>query len=436
MIYLYRLLFLPMLIFALPYYLRRMVKRGGYGRTMKARLGLLPKLPPPARGVRRIWVQAVSVGELQAIAPVVEELARTPGTEVVLTVTTSTGWDLAQKRLAGVCRLITAFPLDFWPCSASAWRRIMPHLTLMMEGELWPEHLHQARRRGVPVILANARLSDRSFHRYCRMLPLAADLMLKPLTLVLAGTAQDAQRFERLGLPAARLRFIGQLKCDVPIEPQLSQGQRQELRHELFPGLQPSSLVLLGSSTWPGEEAFLLDVLRSARDECGDVRLLIVPRHAERRDEVARLLQSQDLPWQLRTQEKAGRAGTIVYVADTTGELRVLSQAADVAFIGKSLPPHREGQTPIEAAALGVPVVIGPGMSNFRDISQSLREAHAAVQAYDKRSVKSCLLELLRNPERRRALAARGREWHAAQRGARAATLDAVETLLADTPDR
>jgi 3-deoxy-D-manno-octulosonic-acid transferase len=300
----------------------------------------------------------------------------------------------------------------------------------MMEGELWPEHLHQAAKRGVPVVLANARLSDRSYHRYSRVRGLAQRLVLDKLSLVLAGNAQDAQRFERLGLPAYRLRFVGQLKCDVPVEPRLSPHERVALRQSLFPDMAPGGLVLLGSSTWPGEETFLLEVLQAARDECGDVRLLLVPRHAERRDEIARLLDAQDLPWQLRSRLAGGAPGTLVHVADTTGELRMLTQAADVAFIGKSLPPHREGQTPIEAAALGVPAVMGPGMGNFRDVAQSLREAHAAIHAYDRRSVKSCLLELLRNPGRRMDLAARGREWHASQRGARAATLQSIEELL------
>lgn len=426
MIHLYRIIFLPVLLAVLPRYVRRMLRRGGYGPTLRGRLGLLPPLDPPGPGVRRIWVQAVSVGELQAIGPVVIELARLPGIEVVLSVTTSTAWALANQKLKDHCRLVTPFPIDFWPCSAAAWRRIRPDLALMMEGELWPEHLRQAHRRGVPVVLANARLSDRSYHRYRRMLPLARNLMLDPLSLVLAGNAQDAQRFERLGLSPDRLRFIGQLKSDIPIEPILPAADRHALRLQLFPSLAPEGLVLLGSSTWPGEEAFLLELLAAAREECKDVRLLIVPRHAERRDEIARLLATQDLPWQLRSKEPGGRADTQIYVADTTGELRVLTQAADAALIGKSMPPHREGQTPIEAVALGVPTVMGPGMSNFRDVSQSLRESHAAIQAFDGESVKAVLLELLRNPDRRRTLGLRGREWHAAQRGARATTIDAI----------
>lgn len=430
MIYLYRALFLPLFIVALPHYLKRMLRRGGYGATMRGRLGLAPRLGTPAEGVRRLWVQAVSVGELQAITPVVEELLRTPGTQVVLSVTTSTAWELARKRFKGTGVTLTPFPLDFWPCSVLAWRRLQPHLILMMEGELWPEHLHQARRRGVPVVLANARLSDRSYRRYRRFRAFARSLMLKPLTLVLAGNAQDAERFERLGLQPHRLRFIGQLKCDIPMEPTLDATERAGLRHALFPSMGTDGLILLGSSTWPGEETFLLEVLDEAREECGDVRLLLVPRHAERRDEIVHLLEAQDLPWQLRSREREGHPETVVYVADTTGELRVLTQAADTALIGKSLPPHTDGQTPIEAVALGIGTVMGPGMANFRDVAQSLRESHAAIQAFDRESVKACLLELLRNPDRRRQLGVRGREWHAAQRGARGATVAAIEQLM------
>lgn len=428
MIFLYRLIFLPLLILALPRYLVRMFKRGGYMAMMRGRFGLGKALGYPLPGVRRVWVHAVSVGELQAITPIIQDLAKQTDTEVVLTVTTSTAYALANDKLKSVCVDIRPFPLDFWAFSVAAWKRIRPNLCILMEGELWPEHIHQAYIRNVPVLLANARLSDRSWKRYQKVLPIARSLLFKKISLVLAGNVQDSRRLEMLGL--RNVRYAGQLKCDAPVEPRLSPDERKELRSKLFPGIGPDSLILLGSSTWPGEEEFLLCTLKEARTK-QDVRLLLVPRHAERRDEVAGLLDASGIPWYWRSKGGEVKEETLVHLADTTGELRTLTQAADFAFIGKSLPPHGEGQSPIEAAALGVPAVMGPGMSNFRDIARGLAEAGAAMRSSDAESASNILLSLAENSARRTEMSARASAWFNAQRGARKTTLAAVEELYA-----
>ena len=158
MIWIYRVLFLPLLLVTLPYYLRRMLKRGGYARDFHHRLGFLDRVPAKTAGVKRIWIQAVSVGELLAAAPLLESLQGDAGIEVVLTTTTSTGYTLARERYNDLAAALGVFPLDFWPCSSLAWRRVDPDLVILLEGELWPEHLHQARVRDVPVLLVNARL--------------------------------------------------------------------------------------------------------------------------------------------------------------------------------------------------------------------------------------------------------------------------------------
>jgi 3-deoxy-D-manno-octulosonic-acid transferase len=426
MIYLYRLLFLPLLCLALPRYLSRMIRRGGYMAMMKGRFGLGRHLGIPLPGTRRIWVHAVSVGELQAIDPVIRDLAAREGTEVVLTVTTSTAYALAQSKLATVCADIRPFPLDFWLFSAMAWRRIHPNFCLLMEGELWPEHLHQAYSRSVPVLVANARLSDRSWRRYRRFMGPARALLFRKVSLILAGNRQDAERFRLLGL--CNVRYSGQLKCDVPVEPRLSAKEKEALRDKLFPGLAAETIVLLGSSTWPGEEEFLLALLGEMR-KARDVRLLLVPRHAERGPEIAKLLEASGLPRYWRSRGGEVPAGTIVHLADTTGELRVLTQAADLAFIGKSLPPHTEGQSPIEAAALGVPVVMGPGMANFRDVSRAMAESGAAFRTTDADEARAKLLLLAADEKLRKKMGEKAAEWFLSQRGARRVTIESVETL-------
>ena len=371
MIWLYRLVFLPLLLLASPYYLWRMRRRGGYAEGFFHRLGETPPLPPKRPDRPRLWLQAVSVGELLAIAPLLEALHRGAQAEVYLTTTTSTGFRLAREKYAGLTVGLGYFPLDFWAFSVRTWNAVRPDLCLLMEGERWPEHLHQARGRGVPVLAVNARMSDRGFRRSMRFKG-AVRALSAGLTRILCASKRDEQRFRALGFPAARLHTTGNLKVDVTI-PRLTGDEAAGLRREL--GLGPG-LVLLGSSTWPGEEAALLAALDRARARGLAVALLLVPRHAERRDELRQLLEGTGLRFHFRT---AGAAPGAVDVAvgDTTGELRRLTQLADLVFVGKSLPPHDGGQTPVEAAVLGKAVLHGPHMTNFREIVRSRTEAGA-----------------------------------------------------------
>jgi 3-deoxy-D-manno-octulosonic-acid transferase len=194
---------------------------------------------------------------------------------------------------------------------------------------------------------------------------------------------------------------------------------------------QPETpLVLLGSSTWPGEEAMLLAAQQAALATGWEVRLLLVPRHAERRGEIIALLEKQPWPWHARSTGPRAPSPVKIYLGDTTGELARLTQAADVAFIGKSLPPHDGGQTPIEAAALGLPLVYGPRMSNFKDVCRSLEDAGAAERVADEASASSALLALLQDPARRAKMGAASRAWHIANQGATERTVAALDALL------
>jgi len=432
-IWIYRLLFLPALLAAAPYYGARMLRRGGYATDFRHRLGLAPKLEPPPPGVARLWCQAVSVGEVHAIAPLVETLGRAADIEVVVTSTTSTGYREARKRFGGRVRAVAVFPLDFWPCSRAAWNRLGANAALLTESELWPEHLHQAARRGAPVALVNGRLSERSFARYARA-PRAARRLFRGLTRVCASGALDAERFLALGAAAGRVTVCGNLKFDVEAGEPPDDAAVADLRRRLGfgdGGEGPRPFVVLGASTWPGEEAALLDARDRLEAEGVDGRLLLVPRHAERGGEVARLLERRNLPWHRRsTDGPSAPAGTRAHLADTTGELRDLTPAADVAFIGKSLPPHREGQTPIEAAAAGVPVIMGPGMANFRRIRDSLLASGAAREAADAAELADHLLALARDPDARVRMSAEGRAWRRDNQGSAARVLEILGAIL------
>lgn len=424
MIWIYRLIFMPALLLASPYYLWRMRKRGGYGESHWHRFGGVGALPVKRRGVKRIWLQAVSVGEMLAIAPLLEAFKREGGVEVYLTTTTSTGYKLAREKYAALTIGIAYFPLDFWFFSGRAWRVVQPDLCILMEGERWPEHMHQAARRGVPVVSVNARLSDRSFQRSVRF-GFAVLALSRGLTRILCASTGDEQRFRAIGFPAAKLRTTGNLKLDVDI-PALPEAEVGQLRRDLGLG---AGLVLLGSSTWPGEEMALIAALKTAREKGLRVSLLLVPRHAERREELRALLEKSGFSFHFRS---AGAAPGCVDVAvgDTTGELRKFTQLADLVFVGKSLAPHDGGQTPVEAAILEKPVIHGPRMTNFREIIRGLTEAGAVRKVETHGELISATVELLQSEEQRRRLSAAAHTWHEANRGATERTLAVIRAEL------
>jgi 3-deoxy-D-manno-octulosonic-acid transferase len=274
------------------------------------------------------------------------------------------------------------------------------------------------------VISINARLSDRSFGRL-KAFPPAARLMLRDVTRVLPCSAQDATRFRELGVPAEKIFTTGNIKLDVQIAP-LADAERAQLRREL--GL-PDGFVLLGSSTWPGEEEALLRALQEMRAVGLSCSLLLVPRHAERRAEIERLLLASKLRFHFRSRGPAD--GEVdVAVGDTTGELRKLTQLADLVFVGKSLPPHTEGQTPVEAAALEKPILFGPGMGNFRLIAANLLAQGAAREVRDAENLAAEVVALRRDDTLRASLAAAAAEWRGANSGALGRTLKVVLEML------
>jgi 3-deoxy-D-manno-octulosonic-acid transferase len=286
--------------------------------------------------------------------------------------------------------------------------------------------MRQARDRRVPVICINARISDRSYRRL-RALPGAARFVLGGIDRLLAGSEQDAERFRELGCPPERVVVTGNIKLDVTI-PILGAADRASLRSTL--GLPEGSLVLLGSSTWPGEEEALVAAFTRARAQGVGCSLLIVPRHSERRAEIEKLLQATGLSFHLRSQGPA--PGPVdVAVGDTTGELRAMTQLADVVFVGKSLAPHTDGQTPVEAATLGKPILFGPGMANFRSIEHDLLRRGAARTVADPGDLATQAAALLQDAAARSALSGAAAAWRRDNGGGVERTLAVIRQELA-----
>ena len=410
MIALYRLL-LPLLgVLAMPYYAYRMLRRGGYGNKFFHRLGRWPSLPSKRENITRIWIQAVSVGELSSLSKLLDSLLANPSFEVVLSGTTSTGLKMADKRYGETLLAHGPFPLDWLPFSRRVWRRINPDLAILVDSELWPEHFHQAKKRNVPLVIINARLSDRTFSRLSSpWLKWTHPLIFPPNLFVIASSERQHSRWLKLNFPQERVNISGNLKVDAIDQSKINNQTRIAVRKEL--GFSDDTLVVAGVSTWSGEEKMLIDLIQSLRLEKINIKLLIIPRHAERRNEIRKVLNISGLPHHMRSLDPIGSDQSIAYLADTTGEVMTLLQSADFAFMGKSLPPHHGGQNPIEPVALGLPLVMGPNHQNFRETCSELLTHKALLVGKNASETHSLLLKLAQNPELRFSMKSNCHSW-------------------------
>lgn len=404
-----------------------MKQRGDYEGAFSMRLGMGLEAWPKREGHYRVWIQAVSLGEMLVIESLLRKLASDDRIEIFLTTTTSTGYRLAKEKYSDICDRIVYFPLDFWPFSRRVWKHVQPDLAICTETELWPEHMQQALNSNTPMILVNGRLSDNSF-RYARRLAFLFRSHFVGISRVLAISEHDAQRFEVIGVNRSKMVVTGNLKLDVSIGERLGTSERAEMKARLGLG---DGFVLLGSSTWPGEETMLLEAFKRLRKKLPKSRLMLVPRHAERRGEVRSLLESasKGLNWHFRS-EGDPFGDVDILVGDTSGELRVLTQLADLAFVGKSLAPHKEGQTPIECGLLGVPMVFGPGMNNFRSIRDGLLESGSAESLNDAEALKMRLVTLALDDEAREKQKRNQAIWVKNSRGALERTFEEIDKVL------
>ncbi|WP_374350537.1 lipid IV(A) 3-deoxy-D-manno-octulosonic acid transferase [Chitinimonas sp.] len=403
---LYGLLWYAVLPLAFAYLWRRGIKQPDYRLHWRERLGFYPQRPAGPL----IWLHAVSVGETRAALPIVRALQeRYPQHRILLTQMTPTGRDTARS-LYGDTVLLAYLPYDVPAAAARFLRHFQPEFGVLMEMEIWPNLLHAAKRRGLPVYLVNARLSARSADGYRKVAALVRPALASLAGVAAQGTA-DAARLQSLG--AAAPLICGNIKFDFAIDTEL-QALGRHWRKQI--GDRP---VWIAASTREGEEVLLLDALAGASLP-ENALLILVPRHPQRFDEVARLLAMRDIPY-LRRSHWSGEtpvpAQTAVLLGDSMGEMAAYLAAADVAVMGGSLLDYG-CQSPIEPCAQGLPVLVGPSTFNFSDAVADAVAGGAARQSDDVQGVLADLRHLLNDAATRHSMGQAGMAFVQQHRGA------------------
>ncbi len=393
-----------------PAYWRRWGERFAVG-------GEYPSSPGAA------WVHAVSVGEVQAALPLVEALARRcPDAPILVTTTTPTGSDRVRAAL-GMRVVHRYFPYDLPDAVARFLAHVRPRVAVLMETELWPNTIAACARAGVPLVLANARLSQRSADGYRRVAPLARG-MLARLDVIAAQGADDARRLVELGAPRERVEVTGSIKFDLRLAASLR--EESEALRRIF-GVDRD--VWIAASTHEGEEELVLDAFAAVRERSPNCLLVLVPRHPERFSAALAAVRRRGLRVARRSERPSECSGCDVFLGDSMGELPLFYGAADVAFVGGSLVPIG-GHNPLEPAALGLPVLSGPHLFNFADIYQRLGEEQAAHVVDTPLALATVLGEWLADANRRHAVGERGRAVVERNRGALDRMLSIIEPLL------
>ena len=415
MIILYEGLLYVALLAGLPFFLIAGIARGKYLRNLRERLGFY-------RGAARphdLWIHAVSVGEAMAARPVVETIERLrPGTSIVFTTTTITGQAQAARLYPNAT--VTYFPLDF----SAAVRRFLAHhqprVFATMETEIWPNVTRLSKLAGLRLILANGRISDRSFPRY-RMFRSIVGPILRTYDAILAREEIDRERFIAIGASGSSVETTGNVKFDY--EPDTAS---LPVSDEIEALIANRPVVVLGS-TIEGEDELLIGSIAKLAAGHG-LFFIVAPRKPERFDPVARLLASANLRVVRRSAIQEAVTADVLLL-DSLGELSRTYRYATVAFIGGSLVPHG-GHNPIEAAAAGVPVCFGPSMSNFREIASLFVEEGAAEQIHGATGFERFVSAMVKDPQERAAWGDRGRRAVFQNRGASGRTAQRIVELL------
>jgi 3-deoxy-D-manno-octulosonic-acid transferase len=414
----------------IPHFLFQALAHGKYLAGLRQRLGDLSELKKSDRPV--IWLHCVSVGETQAARPLVERLKKEfPDYSLVVSTITLTGQTLAQDVFAGKADSVFYFPFDWRWSVRRALGRLKPSLVLIMETELWPNFLKECDAREIPVALVNGRISRQSFRRYS-MISFFLRKVLADLRLAIMQSDVDASRIIALGMPDDRVFMAGNLKFDAgSLTP--SREKTEEIAARF--GLSSNVPLILAASTHAQEEKVIIDGFKQIREDQA-VRLMLAPRHPERFNEVASLLEASGLKWTRRTQTPSKEdAQTDVILLDTIGELTATYSLATVCFVGGSITDNG-GHNVLEPASVGTAVVTGSHTHNFDAIVRLLLEANAIVQLPPLETSEAAdplayaISELLDNPDKRVEMGRRAAEMVASNSGSSERTIQLISNLV------
>lgn len=419
------LVFLLLGVLYLPLFIYRAIVDRDWRRAIAPRLGFPTR---SGSGESVVWIHGVSVGEVKGLSSLVERVSELrPDLSIVVSTTTSTGQRLARQRY-GAHRVIH-YPLDFGPYPALAIERVRPRCIVLMELEIWPRFVQAAVRRGIPVVVVSARISERSFRGYRR-----GRWGLPQFDWISHYCVQNEiyrTRLLELGVDERRLTVTGNLKYDNAASPQ-DTAQADELRRWLS---GDGRVVLVCGSTHRGEDEWLADAGRAAGESLGcPVRMVIAPRHPDRVPAVLDQLQQhghQPVRWSQCRPDLRELGGEVVVVVDTIGHLEAFYGACDVAFVGGSLVPHG-GQNMIEPAALGRAVVFGPHTENFRSEVELLLAAEAALRVEDRVGAQTAFEILFGDPELRASLGDKAARLVEQNQGAVERTVRILDRYLPD----
>jgi 3-deoxy-D-manno-octulosonic-acid transferase len=426
--FIYNLLWPIGLLFFLPGYLMKMVRRGGYREKFGQRLGIyerdLRARLSQSGGKRPTWLHAVSVGEVMIALKLAQQLRTLePDVPCVLTTTTTTGFALANKNAPPWIEVMYT-PLDFWPVMRRAFSTMRPAKIVLVEAEIWPNLAAKAHAQRIPLVLVNARLSPRSEGRFRRFRFFVAPTF-RLLDLICVQEQEDVDRWAALGVERSRIKYTGSIKYDPT---GLDNGVDVEEAGHLVV-VNPEHPVLLGGSTHRGEEEILAKIFARLRQKFPSLCLFIAPRHVERVREIRAQLEA--LPLRVRLASEAANhseAEVDCVLLDTTGELRRWYSIATVVFIGKSISAHG-GQNPVEPIMAGRPVVFGPHMENFVTLAGTLISKEGAIQVHDVESLERTIENLMGDTEARQRLVRNAREVLDQHRGATARAAALIANL-------
>lgn len=384
MILFYNILLLIITIMFSPFIIPVLLLSGKRRKTFLPRLGISKILSGftyharPAARKQTLWVHALSVGEVLSAVPLVKKLGKDiADAKIVFSVSTKTGYEIAGNLLPEAVDTVFFFPYDLYFSVKSVARKIDPALVVIVESDIWPNFLCEMKNRSVPVLLVNARLSDRSFKKY-RQFSFIIKRVLASFAVICAQSGQDAERYLTAGIPAEIVTVTGNIKFDQE-SIAFSEAETLELKNSLQ--ITPDSKILLAGSTHQGEESIISEVFGKLKKEMKELVLIIAPRNPERAESVYGIYQSAGYSAvQLKDIHRTDSAeGYDVIIIDIIGILNKLYSIADAAFIGGSLV-KRGGHNPLEPAAFSKPIIFGPDMSNFAEISDMLLKAGAARQ--------------------------------------------------------